>query len=196
MTGLETGGAAAAAQAGGGCFFEIAAADPRRPAVIDPSGGAVTYRDLFAWVNQVSHGLLEMGLRPRDAIAAVLENTVEFMVLQLATSQLGIVLVPVSWNFTVPEISYLLTDSGASVLVAGARFAGTAAAAAQAAGLPGGSMVRGPRCAGVPAVRRTGHRPATDPPGQPRVRLPDALHLWHDRQAEGRGASGTRGRPR
>ncbi len=184
MTAPETGGAAGTAQAGGRCFFEIAAADPRRLAVIDASGGTVTYRDLLARVNQVSHGLLEMGLRPRDAIAAVLENTVEFVVLQLATGQLGIVLVPVNWNFTVPEISYLLTDSGTSVLVAGARFAATAAAAAQAAGLPADRWYAVPA---APGFRPFAELATGQPPTRPASRAFSNPMLY---------TSGTTGRPK
>src|SRR5260370_13630056 len=136
MTAPETSGPASDPWAAGRCFFEIATADPGRLAVIDASGGGVTYRDLLARVNRVSHGLLAAGLRPRDTLAAVLPNSVEFLVLQLATGQLGIGLVPVNWNFTAPEIAYLLTDTAASAVVAGAPFAATAAAAARTAGVP------------------------------------------------------------
>ncbi len=170
--------------AAGRCFFEIAAADPARLAIIDPGGGAVTYGGLLARVNQLSHGLLEVGLRPRDTLASVLGNGVDFLVLQLACSQLGIVLVPVNWHFTVPEISYLLRDSGASAVVAGAEHAATAAAAAQAAGLPAQRLYAVPEAPGL--------RPLSDlVAGQPDTR-PDGRAFSHPMLY----TSGTTGRPK
>ncbi len=184
MTAPETSGPASDPWAAGRCFFEIATADPGRLAVIDASGGGVTYRDLLARVNRVSHGLLAAGLRPRDTLAAVLPNSVEFLVLQLATGQLGIVLVPVNWNFTAPEIAYLLTDSGASAVVAGAPFAATAAAAARTAGVPTGRWYAAPAAPGF--------RPFTDlAAGQPDTR-PDHRAFSHPMLY----TSGTTGRPK
>jgi acyl-CoA synthetase (AMP-forming)/AMP-acid ligase II len=95
MTAQETGGRAADPWAAGAASLRS-----RRLTLTGwPSstrGGAVTNRDLLTRVNQVSHGPLDMGMRPRDTLAAVLPNSVEFLVLQLATSQLGIVLMPVT----------------------------------------------------------------------------------------------------
>jgi long-chain acyl-CoA synthetase len=182
MTAQETGGVTGGAQTAGRCFFDIAEANPRRLAVVDADGGAVTYRDLLTRVNQVSHGLLEMGLRPRDTLAAVLNNTVEFLTLQLATGQLGIVLVPVNWHFTVPEISYVLADSGANAIVAGAAFSATAAAAAT--GLPA------ERRYAVPAA--SGFRPFSDlAAGQPDTRPADRAFAHPMLYT-----SGTTGRPK
>jgi long-chain acyl-CoA synthetase len=170
--------------AAGGCFFEIAAADPGRIAVIDPGGDAVTYGDLLTRVNQAAHGLLEAGLQPQDTVAAVLGNGVEFLVLQLATGQLGVVLVPINWHFTAPEISYLLQDSGARVVVAGGDFAATVAEAARAASLPA------ERCYAVPAA--PGFRPLADlVAGQPGTR-PASRAFSHPMLY----TSGTTGRPK
>ncbi len=183
-TARETGGGAVDARAAGHCFFEIAAADPGRIAVINEGGGAITYRELLARVNQVSRGLVDMGLRPRDRLAVVLGNTVEFIVLQLATGQLGIVLVPVNWHFTAPEISYLLKDSGAAAIVAGAGFAATAAAAAQAAGLPAQRWYAVPT---APGFRAFADLAAGQPDTRPAHRAFSHMMLY---------TSGTTGRPK
>ena len=121
------------------CFFQIAQDDPGRLAVVEPDGCGVTYGELLAQVNQVSHGLRELGLGKGGTLAAVVTNSREFLVLQLSTGQLGIILVPVNWHFTAPEISYLLSDSGARVIVADAVFAATVTEAADMAGLPPGN---------------------------------------------------------
>lgn len=145
-------------------FFGFAEMDPGRPAVVDPGGAAVSYGDLVTRVNQVSHGLRQIGLRPGDKVAAVLANSVDFLVLLLATGQLGIVLVPVNWHLTAPEIGYLLSDSGASVLVAGAEFAASAAVAAAGAGLPAERRYAAPAAPGFQplaalAAGQPGERP-------------------------------------
>jgi acyl-CoA synthetase (AMP-forming)/AMP-acid ligase II len=133
MTKSKAGQPAVAAGSSG--FFHIAADDPQRLAVIGPDGGTVTYGELSRQVNQVSHGLREIGLATGDTLAVVLGNSREFLVLQLSAGQLGIVLVPVNWHFTVPEISHLLADSGTRAIVTGARFAATVAEAADTVGL-------------------------------------------------------------
>ncbi|MGE5289505.1 MAG: AMP-binding protein [Micromonosporaceae bacterium] len=117
------------------CFFQIARDDPGRLAVIEPDGRSITYGELLRQVNQVSHGLRELGLGKGDTLAAVVANCREFLVLQLSTGQLGIILVPVNWHFTAPEISYLLSDSGARAIVTDAGFAATVTEAADTAGL-------------------------------------------------------------
>ncbi len=183
-TAQEDGGARGAAEVAGGCFFEIAAADPGRVAVIDAGGAAISYGDLLALVNRVTNGLIAAGLQPHDTVAAVLGNSVEFLVLQLATGQLGVVLVPVNWHFTAPEISYLLADSGARAIVAGEGFAATAAEAARAAALPTEYWYA------VPAA--PGFRPFADlAAGQPGTR-PDSRAFSHPMLY----TSGTTGRPK
>jgi long-chain acyl-CoA synthetase len=175
---------AAVAQGSGRCFFEFAANDPGRAAVIDADGARVSYGDLLTLVNRSAHGLRETGLRSGDTLAAIMPNSAEFLALLLATSQLGIVLVPVNWHFTVPEISYLLTDSGARSLVTGAEFAVTAAAAADAAGLPRERRYAAPAAPGF--------RPFTAlAAGQPDTR-PDGLAFAHPMLY----TSGTTGRPK
>jgi long-chain acyl-CoA synthetase len=163
MTAQDSGDAGKA----GGCFFEIAAADPGRIAVIGADGDALSYGDLLARVNQVTHGLLAAGLRAHDTVAAVLGNVVEFLVLQLATGQLGVVLVPVNWHFTAPEISYLLQDSGARAIVAGADFAATAATAARDASVPAERWYAVPAAPGLrPFADLAAGQPGTRPAGR------------------------------
>ncbi|MEU7896978.1 AMP-binding protein [Nonomuraea sp. NPDC049152] len=96
-------------------FYEIAAAEPDRPAVLGEDGR--TYGELLAHANRLSHGLTERGIGPGDAVVTVLRNGHEALAMMLATYQLGAYHVPVNWHFTEEEIDYIVADSGAKVVV-------------------------------------------------------------------------------
>ncbi|SDH74298.1 AMP-binding protein [Nonomuraea jiangxiensis] len=96
-------------------FYEIAADDPERPALLGAEG--TTYGALLARVNQASNGLTSRGVRPGDCVVTVLKNGLDALTMMLATYQIGSYLVPVNWHFTADEIDYIVTDCGAEVVV-------------------------------------------------------------------------------
>ncbi|MFE3453406.1 AMP-binding protein [Nonomuraea sp. NPDC059194] len=96
-------------------FYEIAAAEPDRPAVLGQDGR--TYGELLAHANRLSHALIERGVGPGAAVVTVLRNGPEALAMMLATYQLGAYHVPVNWHFTEEEIGYIVADSGAKVVV-------------------------------------------------------------------------------
>ncbi|MEO3871206.1 AMP-binding protein [Nonomuraea sp. B12E4] len=96
-------------------FFEIAADDPERPALLGAEG--TTYGALLTRVNQASNGLTSRGVRPGDCVVTVLKNGPDALTMMLATYQIGAYLVPVNWHFTAEEIDYIVTDCGAGVVV-------------------------------------------------------------------------------
>jgi long-chain acyl-CoA synthetase len=104
-------------------FWRIAADDPGRVAVVEAAGDAVTFGELAARANRVTHGLRRLGLTTGDVVAAVLPNGITTIELYLAALQGGWYLVPVGTRLTGPEIGYILADSGARVLVCSERHA-------------------------------------------------------------------------
>ncbi|YCK42151.1 AMP-binding protein [Actinomadura sp. ATCC 39365] len=96
-------------------FYEIAAADPDRPALLGDDGA--TYGELLARANRASHGLVARGVRPGGAVVTVLKNGLDALTMMLATYQIGAYLVPVNWHFTAEEIDYIVADCGADVVV-------------------------------------------------------------------------------
>lgn len=118
-------------------FWAQAAADPGRTVLVAPDGEEWTAGRLHADVNRLVHGLRAAGLERGDVFAVVLPNGVEFLTAYLAASQAGFYLVPVNHHLVGPEIAWIVSDSGAKVLVAHERFAAAATAAADEAGLPG-----------------------------------------------------------
>jgi long-chain acyl-CoA synthetase len=158
-------------------LWAIAGATPDRTAVIEPAGRAVSYAELAATADRYGRGLQEFGLRPGDTVAGQLPNSAEALALFFAALQTGLYVVPVNWHLTAAEVAYILDDSGAGAFVAHERFAGSAAQAAQAAGIdprgrfavgavPGftplnalgadGSGRPDPRTAGAPMVYTSG----------------------------------------
>ncbi len=145
-------------------FWAQAAEDPGRTVLIDPGGEEWTAGRLHADVNRLVHGLRDAGLEKGDAFAVVLPNGVEFLTAYLAASQAGFYLVPVNHHLVGPEIAWIVSDSGAKVLIAHERFADAARDAADEAALPASHRYA---VGTVPGFRPYGElldgRPATAP---------------------------------
>ncbi|RVX47556.1 long-chain acyl-CoA synthetase [Nonomuraea polychroma] len=115
-------------------FYEIAAEDPERPALLGEEG--TTYGELLARVNQASNGLTSRGVRPGDCVVTVLKNGLDALTMMLATYQIGTYLVPVNWHFTTEEIDYIVADCGAGIVVSPEALAVAELVAGQPAGPP------------------------------------------------------------
>lgn len=90
----------------------------------DPEGVAVRYFDgvltraeLDAQSDALASGLLAHGVAPGDRVAAYLQNVPQFLVVLLAAWKAGAVMVAVNPMSRARELTYLLEDSGARVLV-------------------------------------------------------------------------------
>lgn len=90
----------------------------------DPNGDAVRYfdglmsrRELDLQSDALASGLLARGFAPGDRIAVYLQNVPQFLVAMLAAWKAGGVLVSINPMSRSRELSYLLKDSGAKVLV-------------------------------------------------------------------------------
>jgi long-chain acyl-CoA synthetase len=86
-------------------------------AIIDPAGRAHTVGALQDRCNAIAHGLRGLGLRHGDVVAMVMRNEADVYALMLATTQIGLYLVPINWHLAKPEVEHILSDSGAAVVV-------------------------------------------------------------------------------
>jgi long-chain acyl-CoA synthetase len=93
---------------------------------------ALTYRELDERSNRVAQALLAAGAGPGVRIAHLDRTGPEVIELLFAVSKIGAVLVPLNWRLALPELTAIVADAGALLLVAGPAFAETAAAIAQA----------------------------------------------------------------
>jgi len=117
-------------------FWEYAAAEPDKLALVDPSGREWSRGELFAESNQIAHGLRALGLERGDCVAVVLENCGEMFQFYLAITQIGLYMTPINNHLTAPEMAYIVKDSGAKVFIGSARFADECRAAREESGLP------------------------------------------------------------
>jgi long-chain acyl-CoA synthetase len=118
----------------GANFWRFAAEHPRHIAIVDADERQVTEAELLASVNQLSRGLLGLGLRRGDSIAAMLPNSREAMEVYLAAQQIGLYLTPINFHLVGPEIAYILQDCEARTFIGHARYADVWRAAVQATG--------------------------------------------------------------
>jgi fatty-acyl-CoA synthase len=105
-----------------------AATRPDHPAVIMAgSGQQMTYREMDEAANRFAQLLRARGFRPDDAFAVLLENRIEYFTLIWGSQRAGTLLVPVSSRLTAPEITYILKDSNAKLLITSPYFDGVMA---------------------------------------------------------------------
>ncbi|MFN7308486.1 MAG: AMP-binding protein, partial [Alphaproteobacteria bacterium] len=76
---------------------QCAASWPERIAAVFPDSGAVlSFGELDARANQVANGLLALGLAPGQAVALLLENSPDFLVLTYGAKRTGLMVTPLS----------------------------------------------------------------------------------------------------
>jgi acetyl-CoA synthetase len=78
---------------------------------------ALSYADLFAQANQLSHVLERLGVRRGDRVAIVMPQRFETAVAYMAVLQMGAVAMPLSMLFGPDALEYRLQDSGAVVAI-------------------------------------------------------------------------------
>jgi long-chain acyl-CoA synthetase len=94
--------------------FVFARTHPHKPAVImAETGEAISYRELEARADRNAHLLRSLGLRSGDCIAAMLENGVPIFEIAWAADRAGLYFTAVSTRLTMPEVEYIVGDSGA-----------------------------------------------------------------------------------
>ncbi|MFE3141389.1 amino acid adenylation domain-containing protein [Streptomyces scopuliridis] len=98
-------------------FAKWVAATPDAPAVLRADGSALTYRELDARAARLAGHLRDAGVGPESRVALVLPRSVDQVVAVLAVLRAGAVFVPVDPSYPADRIAYILTDSGAELLI-------------------------------------------------------------------------------
>lgn len=81
----------------------------------------ISYGNLNRDSNQMANSFLEMGLKKGDRVLLFLPKSLGFVIAHLALQKIGAIGVPVNPGFTKSEISYLLTDTEAILVLTGAE---------------------------------------------------------------------------
>src|SRR6478672_10784784 len=127
-------------------------------------GTSVTWAQIHERIGAVAAALRERGVGAGDRVAIMMTNRPEFLETMFAANAIGAIVVPVNFRLAPDEIAYILTDSGASLLVVEEA---TAAAAASARAVCGHEI----------GFVSTGHADGADPwfpPGSGPVEPPAA----------------------
>lgn len=153
-------------------------------------GRPVTYRELDGRANAVARALAERGVRKGDRVAVLMGNNIEHIETMFGAFRLGAVLVPISVRLTVPEVAFVLEDSGASTFLLDEAFAPIGGAARGMVPSLGSCLVNGTAAeAAGPGAERYGDVVSGDPtpPGQMVDEHDPACIMY---------TSGTTGRPK
>lgn len=94
---------------------------PERPFVVTDDT-TLSYADVAAWSRRLATGLAAHGVAAGDRVALLMANYPEFIAIKYAISRIGAVAVPINIFNRQAELSYLLGQSGARLLVTMDRF--------------------------------------------------------------------------
>ena len=107
----------------GAFFADMVARQPEREALVSMhQGRRYTYAQLQAEAHRLASALLGMGLTPGDRVGIWSHNNAEWVLMQLATAQVGLVLVNINPAYRTAEVEYALNKVGCKLLVSMARF--------------------------------------------------------------------------
>jgi fatty-acyl-CoA synthase len=107
-----------------GDFFDVMVArQPDHPALVSAHQGTrYSYRDLQTKSNQLASALLKLGLVTGDRVGIWSHNNAQWLLMQLATAKVGMILVNINPAYRVSELDYALNKVGCKALVTMARF--------------------------------------------------------------------------
>ncbi|WP_044894655.1 class I adenylate-forming enzyme family protein [Bacillus alveayuensis] len=85
-------------------------------------GKSVTYRELLKSANRVARALIRCGVKPDTRVALLMSNCLEYVMSDMGIIQAGAAKVPLNDMLGEKEISYILKDSNAEVVIVGRNF--------------------------------------------------------------------------
>ncbi len=94
--------------------------------IMAKTGETMSYGEMEALSNRVAQLIRSHGLKRGDSVALLLENCIEFLPVCWGLQRSGIVFTAMSTKLTPGEAQYIVSDSGAKMLIAGANLAAVA----------------------------------------------------------------------
>src|SRR3569832_1495145 len=76
-----------------------------------------THTEVANRADRIASGLAKIGVRQGDCVCMLMRNDIAFLEAASAAMRLGAYGVPINWHFKPEEISYILQDTGTSVLI-------------------------------------------------------------------------------
>jgi acyl-CoA synthetase (AMP-forming)/AMP-acid ligase II len=106
--------------------------------------GVWSWSELERRTDRLAAHYLALGLKPGDRVASLMPNRIALIAHYLACFKAGLVMTPLNYRYTPPEIDHALEVSGAKIILAHAERVGDLAAS-KAGSLPLGVISYGPR---------------------------------------------------
>jgi acyl-CoA synthetase (AMP-forming)/AMP-acid ligase II len=94
---------------------------PNKPAIISDEG-ALTFRELHIRANRLANALVDLGIKPHDTLAMLLPNSARSLEIFTAAGRIGAVPVALNCHFKGEEISYIVNQSEARILIFAEEF--------------------------------------------------------------------------
>jgi fatty-acyl-CoA synthase len=107
-----------------GAFFDdMVSQQPDHEALVSRhEGQRFTYRELQTAANRLASALLKAGLQPGDRVGIWSHNNAPWILMQIATAKVGLVLVNINPAYRTSEVEYALNKVGCKLLVTMAQF--------------------------------------------------------------------------
>src|SRR3954467_8957791 len=77
----------------------------------------ISYDDIRARIKRAMSGFRALGLAEAARVAMMLRNDFALFEVVAASAALGSPVVPINWHLKAEEVRYILTDSGAKILI-------------------------------------------------------------------------------
>jgi long-chain acyl-CoA synthetase len=90
--------------------------------VFEYEGRTITFAELDARSSRLANALTSAGVRAEHRVAILDKNSVEFFELVFALTKIGAVIVAVNWRLAGNEVTQIVNDAQASVMVVGPEF--------------------------------------------------------------------------
>ncbi|MDP4177200.1 MAG: long-chain fatty acid--CoA ligase [Bacillota bacterium] len=82
----------------------------------------ITYKRLDNEVDNIAHGLIDMGVKLGDRIAVILGNSPDFIRSYFAITRVGATVIPLNPLYKAGEIKYILNDAKVSIVITSCSF--------------------------------------------------------------------------
>ena len=89
-------------------------------------GEEISYAAFDSRIALVGGWLAARGIGAGDVVAVLMKNSAAFLELVFATSHIGAVFLPINYRLSADEVSYIVGNSGARILIADEELAGIA----------------------------------------------------------------------
>ena len=106
---------------------KTARTDPDREALIDiPNDRRITYGELDERVKRLANGLIKQFKTVKgDRVAVLSKNSIEYMEVYFACARIGLIIQPLNWRLSVPELSRILHDGEPRILIYASEYKDT-----------------------------------------------------------------------